>query len=552
MSRSIDLSVVVTPPREESFEFLGVSYIRSVLRQHGFLSEIHLVQAEEVDTFPESLPCSNPLLLGLYLFTGNWQPSRRLLVRMRERFPHTHITLGGPAALRAPDELLAVLAEADSVVSGEGEYTVLELVRRLDEGRDLAGCLGLTYRAPDGEHVRNAPRPLIEDLDALPFPDRSLFERYPAPFLRILSNRGCYASCTFCEAGGRSQQPGSRVRLRSAANVMREMESLHHQYQVQKFVFCDPTFLDHTAPDSVKNVEGLIDLIRESGLDLRFSIALRAESISQDPRSRELVQELIDVGVESVFIGFEAGNDVDLKFYGKRARVVDNSAAVDFFHPLPVALLFGFITFNPYSTYQSVAENFSFLHRHRLGYSMSPFASGLEVYPAIRIRRKLVRDGLIRPEAGRFSDPRDYQYRDRRIGELLSSLRKLRPPAEEEGWWSNVELLRNRIRRHLETLRNEPVAELLPVVDEFRRASNEQNYALAMECLEASRRDAAQSEIERIGDEFDFESRRGRLKELYWSLLLAYGRTETGRHDLGISASLREPSQGSSKVPVAP
>ncbi len=536
MNRSVDLCVVVTPPTHESFEHLGVSYLRAVLGQHGMASRIHIVQPVEIDSFPDSLASSNPLLLGFYLFGGNWEPSRRLMVRMRERFPQAHITLGGPATLRAADELLALHSEADSVVVGEGEHTLLELVRRLSEGRDLEGCLGLTYRAPSGEILRNAPRPLIRDLDSLPFADRSIFEHHPAPYMRIITNRGCHASCTFCEEGLRSQQAGPMVRFRSAQNVMRELQYLHDQYGVRKFDFCDSTFLEYGDPIGVKKVEDLIDLIRESGLRLRLSVTLRAESISRHERTRELLPELIDVGVESLFIGLEAGNDPDLKLHGKRARVADNDFAVEFVQRLPVTLRFGFITFNPYSTHETVAENFAFLHRHRLGYSMSPFVSDLEVYPAVAIRRKLVRDGLIRPEAGRFSAPRDYAYQDPRIGELFSSLSRFRPPEEEEGLWVKVELMRNRIRRAPETLGSEPVAAAVAAIEQFQRERNERNYTLAMECLEASSRGAAPSELEQIGDAANFAAHRVRLRQLHWSLLLSYGRTDRGQDHLGISA----------------
>ena len=96
----------------------------------------------------------------------------------------------------------------DAVVTGEGEYTVLEMIERLQAGKNLEGVQGIILREGD-KIVKNSPRPLIEDLDALPFPARELLgdaNQYippPATYKRkpvavMMTSRGCNRRCIYC------------------------------------------------------------------------------------------------------------------------------------------------------------------------------------------------------------------------------------------------------------------------------------------------------------------------------------------------------------------
>ncbi len=166
--------------------------------------------------------------------------------RLRElRGPETPVVFTGPGPSYEPEKYLR---DARSfVLRGEVEESLPELVGLLASGGsvDPTGFPGLAARAADGRLLCGQPRPPIEDLDKLPFPARDLVPRDAyfnpklgaRPFTAVLSSRGCPHRCRYCvpnalsfarELEGRRAADGQkpRARLRSAANVIAELEEL--------------------------------------------------------------------------------------------------------------------------------------------------------------------------------------------------------------------------------------------------------------------------------------------------------------------------------------
>src|SRR5262249_1724947 len=148
-----------------------------------------------------------------------------------------------------PAGSLASSPSIDFVAGNEFEFTIREIA----EGRDLASITGLSYRDRDGAIRHNRPRPVLEDMDPLPFVSpvyqRDLeIEKYfigylRHPYLSFYTGRGCKSRCTFClwpQTVG-----GHRYRTRSVANVIEEIEWARHALpQVKEFFFDDDTFTD--------------------------------------------------------------------------------------------------------------------------------------------------------------------------------------------------------------------------------------------------------------------------------------------------------------------
>ena len=122
-------------------------------------------------------------------------------------------------------------------------------------------CLGLHYRNSFGNIIQNPPRPLIQNLDELPFPDRTLFEEFPAPFIRIVGSRGCSGTCTFCDGSLNYVDKCTQVRIRSAKNMLNEIELLQKKYNIDSYIFSDSTFNDPKATGN-KRISDLINEIK--------------------------------------------------------------------------------------------------------------------------------------------------------------------------------------------------------------------------------------------------------------------------------------------------
>ncbi|MBI2362339.1 MAG: cobalamin B12-binding domain-containing protein [Elusimicrobia bacterium] len=143
------------------------------------------------------------------IFSNGWPVAKRIVRAIRAANPDALIVLGGEHVTAVPEFCLSDCPEADVCVRGEGEETLVELVRAHDEGRDLSGVAGLAVRK-DGAPGRTAERGRIRALDDIPWPAWELvpLETYlsnelgfginPGRTVPMLATRGCPYQCTFC------------------------------------------------------------------------------------------------------------------------------------------------------------------------------------------------------------------------------------------------------------------------------------------------------------------------------------------------------------------
>jgi len=178
--------VVLCPP-------LGLGYIASTLMAEGF--KVGIVDAAienlALRDIREIIRREDPRLLGVSAATYTYKNALKIAKLAKEVDDSIFTVLGGPHVTFKADEALNEEA-VDGVVRGEGEYTILDLVRVLLHGGSLRDVAGLSFTLPGGRHVHNADRPLIRDLDSLPFPARKTLPlnlyRIPAS---IITSRGC-------------------------------------------------------------------------------------------------------------------------------------------------------------------------------------------------------------------------------------------------------------------------------------------------------------------------------------------------------------------------
>jgi anaerobic magnesium-protoporphyrin IX monomethyl ester cyclase len=223
---------------------LGMGYLAAVLRRHG--CDVEMIEVRES---PEAIAARligrPPLVAGFSLIFQFFLPQYRQIARhLRAAGVTCHFTIGGHYPSLCHDELLTNFPEIDSVVRYEGEETLIELVDRLRAGEDWRGISGIAF-VRDGEVVATPARPLVEDLDTLPFPDRPYQpERVGGfPTLPVLASRGCIRRCSFCSIHTFYRTaPGKVVRVRKPANVIAEMLELHRRHGVRVFLFQDDDF----------------------------------------------------------------------------------------------------------------------------------------------------------------------------------------------------------------------------------------------------------------------------------------------------------------------
>lgn len=225
---------------------------------------------------------------------------------------NTVVILGGADASARPLHYLR-REGVDFVVVGEGEHTVVELAHVLEHGArdELRNVKGIAY-LESGEPVITPPRPLITDLDSLPFPARHLFPvddyfkaakrglapiwRINKPWVNVLTSRGCPYNCVFC-AG--HIVTGKKYRARSPENVVQELEHLVNTYGVKQI-----DFLDDNMTLNKLRMEQILDLMieRRLGIEWCSQNGIRADSIDEN-----ILKKMKRAGCWRVWVSPESG-----------------------------------------------------------------------------------------------------------------------------------------------------------------------------------------------------------------------------------------------------
>jgi anaerobic magnesium-protoporphyrin IX monomethyl ester cyclase len=232
----------------------------------------------------------------------------------------TKVIMGGSHATHLYEQVLTNYP-VDVVVRFEGEATFLELIKAMESKTDLRSVKGIAFKVGN-QIVRTEDRPSNDDLDSLPFPLHSSFEfdRYihysaPASFkgkavgklrsINIMASRGCPHNCFYCSI---AQFWPRKCRLRSAKNVVDEMEALYDEFGVMHFNFFDDLF--------TMNKNRVIEICKEI-LDRKLGICwecvTRVDFVSQD-----MLGWMKKAGCISISYGVESGSDTVLKAINKR------------------------------------------------------------------------------------------------------------------------------------------------------------------------------------------------------------------------------------------
>ncbi len=252
----------------------------------------------------------NPALVGISVMSAFFELASEITREIKSQ-SDTPVLWGGIHATIRPEQCLQV---ADMVCLGEGDEALVELVEKMSTGRPSDEIRNLWIRK--GETIiRNELRPLIQDLDTIPFPDYSSRNKCyleggrisPCDYADVLStlglnfmtSRGCPFRCTFCGNGilrDLYKGKGRYVRQRSVEHVIRELEHLQKAYAPACIRFEDDVFSYHA--------EWVMDFCRQykARIGLPFSCNGHPKTIK-----KEIVRTLKDAGLMHMAFGIQTG-----------------------------------------------------------------------------------------------------------------------------------------------------------------------------------------------------------------------------------------------------
>jgi len=432
-----DFRVVLINPQDRSVlseyfspcENLAIAYLAAFARRKGYRVEIIDGHAEQVsnEQVANLVLSTRAAVVGITCLARTVDDALDIAKRLKSQSHNTHVCLGGQHVTYAADEILRTHSQVDSVVRGEGEETFGQLLDRLSSGGSLEEVAGVSYRDGVGSVVRNQDRRPVANLDELPRPARDTLERLirkgQRPVVAMLSSRGCYARCTFCNASTYYRLGGGKPwRSRSAKDVVDELAALSARYQcgeIDRIVhFYDDEFV---GPGKVGKgrARAIAEEIIARGLRVKFYIFARADSFG--PGDRELLALLKRAGLIRAFIGIESSQASELELFRKGTTPAQNEAIVGMLDELGISMpASGFIMFHPYSAFEALRENARFLRSigHHSYYNLSV---KLIVYEGTGMVARLREDGLLGgtiAHGGIYS----YRFRDPRVGRAAEAL----------------------------------------------------------------------------------------------------------------------------------
>ncbi|MBI2874121.1 MAG: cobalamin B12-binding domain-containing protein [Firmicutes bacterium] len=432
-------------------ENLGLAYLAACLRERGHRVEIldASLQGLSMKALIGEIRNRTFRVLGIsVLFQVSMPEAVRIAAAAREGAAgggnrnRIHVTVGGHFPTFEAERLLADFPVLDSVVRGEGEETLPELVETLRSGGQngangegsgggLEGIRGLVFRR-DGEVVVNPPRPLIADLDRLPFPARDLTPLAVRRGVRpaVLTSRGCYGLCSFCSIRAfYDSSPGKAWRGRSPAGVVDELAELARM-GIRSFHFNDDNFVG-AGRRGAERAAAIAEEILRRGLKVGFAVSCRANDVRED-----LFKILKKAGLREVFLGIESGVQRVLNDLRKDVTVDENLAAVETLRKLDLRPRLGFIMFDPDATVEEIHRNVAFLKRLGVRWgamdTLTDVLNRLHLFSGTPVVERLRRQGRLGGSylapTYRFSDPGvETIYRLTRVFQNLTlPLHKLR------------------------------------------------------------------------------------------------------------------------------
>jgi radical SAM superfamily enzyme YgiQ (UPF0313 family) len=400
-----------------AFEHLGISYLSACLREAGhetagFLDPLlckdgafHTRLTERLfdmeDFVVDQIVKAGVDLLAFSVVTGNFLDARRVAAKVKERCGIPTV-FGGIHCSSIPDRVIEK-PEIDFVVVGEGEGALVDLANRIEAGQSAHGIPNVWYK-DGGRVVSHPPRPVIEDLDTLPFPDKDIFYSVVPSFHQThymaTASRGCCFACSYCNNSRMRriyEGKGHWRRRRTVDNLIQELQEAQAKYRFADVRFWDEVFIDDR--DWLEEFAGKYP----QAIGKPFFCWGHARFIDED-----VVELLEKAGCQEVNIGVEAVQEKTRKeLLGRTDTTAEIVNAIELFRRSRIWISTGNMVGLPGQDVEEVADMAAFYNEHRVD---RPWVFFFRYYPNTVIVDEAVERGLLTAQdVAQIEDPTERQ-----------------------------------------------------------------------------------------------------------------------------------------------
>lgn len=372
---------------KQVFPLLSFASLSAYVKQDGFNAVVLDLGIENnyYGLLREKLKEIKPKFIGITSATPLFFEVAEISKISRETLGRSaQIIYGGPHATALPQESLEN-SEADIIVTGEGEQTLLEIL----QGRKLSDIKGIFYKE-NGNILSTPPRDFINDLNSLPFPDISLYDvsRYHCsklvskgtPVLHIETSRGCPNNCTFCNKSIFRRQ----FRTKSPQRVVDEIKYFIKAGAGELRVIDDQFATD------IKRAKEICRLIIKENIKIPWNLA---NGVRVDRVDEEFLDLAKKAGCYQVGIGFEAGDQDSLNSIEKGITLEQSARCMEMVRKSGLESVGFFMLGLPVDTEESIKRTIAFAVKMMPTYAKATVTLPL---PGTRLFTQYEKEGRIK------------------------------------------------------------------------------------------------------------------------------------------------------------
>lgn len=362
----------------------GIMYLSAILKEAGHNTDVFV---EDLDkNIVQKIVGSKSDIIGFTCITGEHQWAQRKILEIKKIMPNVIIVVGGPHPTYFPEMIKE--NGIDIICRGDGERSILELAERIKDNKPIDDISGLWVKKGDTIY-RNSVARLVEDMDSLPFADRTIYDKYDffkkETELPVCVSRGCPYNCTFCyNAIKRDLYKGQKmVRIRSVDNIISEIKILLEKYpNTKSIIFNDDNFgidlkwFDEFC-EKYKRINGL-----------PFFASIRADFINEDR-----VKKLKNANCFCLSMGVESG-DPELRKYILHKNITDEVClnAAKIMRKYGIKIRTSNMVFLPEETIEKAFSTVILNKKMKVDF---PWAYALQPYPGTDIYKYSVEKGFL-------------------------------------------------------------------------------------------------------------------------------------------------------------
>ncbi len=417
--------VLIVPPlpqkwiklESEKYEHLGCGYLLASLPQSVSAGVIDAYNyALSYDDIILKLKEFTPEIVGISCNFYNLLSSAVYLASMiRKQFPDIHITFGGHGVIHDKERLLET-DFVDSICLCEGDECFPKFVNSFFSHARYWETEGMWFKYNDTIY-KNRRLPLVHELDEIPFPVRTnivtsntLPEDYESGIYTVITSRGCPFNCAFCDIKAfYSNSTGASWRMRSAENIVSEIELLYSKYNARYLLFGDDNFIGST-PKGVSRAEDICRLLLEKNIRIKFGIEARVSDMDY-----EKMKHLKRAGLISVMLGVENADQKTLDRWNKRISPEDSAKAIGILDELGIDCHVNYILYDAFTTLDDLMKSYVFFKSTGIYRYRDPiylFENRLGIFPGTKTyeQMKEMSKLVVIPEKVAGTDYTIYNY----------------------------------------------------------------------------------------------------------------------------------------------